>query len=112
MDSLAGMEVFARVVRAGSFSAAARALNQTPSAVSKQIGRIEDRLGARLFNRTTRRLGLTEVGERHEGRVPGLTHDGREIVHMAVTHQIDAPAARGSGQRTHAANSNSCDRLR
>ena len=49
------LEIFARVVQAGSFSAAARDLGLTPSAVSKQIGRLEDRLGARLFNRTTRR---------------------------------------------------------
>lgn len=57
-----GIEVFVRVARAGSFSAAARELDQTPSAVSKQIGRLEDRLGARLFDRTTRRVRLTEVG--------------------------------------------------
>ena len=62
MDSLSAMEVFVRVVQAGSFSAAARTLDLTPSAVSKQIGRLEDRLGARLMNRTTRQLSLTEVG--------------------------------------------------
>ena len=57
-----GIEVFVRVARAGSFSVAARDLDQTPSAISKRIGRLEDRLGARLFNRTTRRVRLTEVG--------------------------------------------------
>lgn len=62
MDAVSEMGVFVRVVQAGSFSAAARALDLTPSAISKQIGRLEDRLGARLFNRTTRRLNLTEVG--------------------------------------------------
>lgn len=62
METLEGLPVFVRVVREGSFSAAARALDQTPSAVSKQIGRLEDRLAVRLFNRTTRRLGLTEEG--------------------------------------------------
>lgn len=62
MDSLNAMEVFVRVVQAGSFSAAARSLDLTPSAVSKQIGRLEDRLAARLINRTTRQLKLTEVG--------------------------------------------------
>jgi DNA-binding transcriptional LysR family regulator len=51
-----GIEVFVRVARAGSFSVAARDLDQTPSAVSKRIGRLEDRLGARLFDRTTRRV--------------------------------------------------------
>ena len=60
--SLTELEVFVRVVQAGSFSAAARGLGLTPSAVSKQIARLEDRLGARLLNRTTRRLSVTEVG--------------------------------------------------
>lgn len=62
METLEGLPVFVRVVREGSFSAAARALDLTPSAVSKQIGRLEDRLAVRLFNRTTRKLGLTEEG--------------------------------------------------
>ncbi len=62
MEHLEGLPVFVRTVREGSFSAAARALDLTPSAVSKQIGRLEDRLAVRLFNRTTRRLSLTEEG--------------------------------------------------
>lgn len=57
------MAVFARVVGAGGFSRAARELKLTPSAVSKKVSRLEDRLGARLLNRTTRRIALTEVGE-------------------------------------------------
>ena len=57
------MMLFAKVVEEGSFSAAARALDLTPSAVSKQISRLESRLGARLINRTTRRLHLTEAGQ-------------------------------------------------
>src|SRR3546814_13455086 len=62
MDNLEGLPVFVRAVREGSFSAAARVLGLTPSAVSKQIGRLEDQLAVRLFNRTTRRLSLTEEG--------------------------------------------------
>ncbi|RYF53845.1 MAG: LysR family transcriptional regulator, partial [Comamonadaceae bacterium] len=46
LDSLPDMAVFARVVAAGSFSAAARALGLTPSAVSRQVARLEARLGA------------------------------------------------------------------
>ena len=46
MDRISAMEVFVRVVQSGSFSAAARDLDLTPSAVSKQIGRLEDRLAA------------------------------------------------------------------
>ena len=51
MDAIEGLPVFVRAVREGSFSGAARALEITPSAVSKQIGRLEDRLSVRLFNR-------------------------------------------------------------
>ncbi|MER8386960.1 LysR family transcriptional regulator [Mesorhizobium sp. M0166] len=56
------IEVFVRVVEAGSFSAAARALRMTPSAVSKLIARLEARLGARLVSRSTRKLQLTPEG--------------------------------------------------
>ena len=62
MDRYGEMDAFVRAINAGGFSAAARALNVTPSAVSKLISRLEDRLGARLLNRTTRRLSLTEEG--------------------------------------------------
>ena len=56
------MEVFVRVVEEGGFSAAARACRMTPSAVSKLVARLETRLGARLVNRSTRRLQLTPEG--------------------------------------------------
>src|SRR5260370_2966839 len=56
------MEVFARVVELGGFSAAARALRMTPSAISKLFGRLETRLSARLVNRSTRTLQLTPAG--------------------------------------------------
>ncbi|MBO9123850.1 MULTISPECIES: LysR substrate-binding domain-containing protein [unclassified Rhizobium] len=63
MERSGEMEVFARVVRDGGFSAAARNLDLTPSAVSKLIARLEARLGTRLLLRTTRALTLTEEGE-------------------------------------------------
>ena len=56
------MSVFVRVVELGGFSPAARALQMTPSAVSKLIARLEERLGARLLNRSTRQLQLTHEG--------------------------------------------------
>ena len=62
MDALSGLAVFVRVVEDGSFSAAARSLFLSKSAVSKQVSGLEDRLGARLLNRTTRRLTLTDAG--------------------------------------------------
>src|SRR5260221_10887966 len=62
MERSGEMEVLARVVEKGSFSAAARSLDLTPSAVSKLSGRLEGRLGTRLLARTTRALTLTEEG--------------------------------------------------
>ena len=56
------LEVFARVVESGGFSAAARRCGMTPSAVSKLITRLEQRLGTRLLNRSTRQLQLTPEG--------------------------------------------------
>lgn len=59
---LPGMAVFARVVEAGSFSAAARQLGTTASAVSRQVARLEQALSLRLLERTTRQLRLNEAG--------------------------------------------------
>lgn len=63
MDRSAQMTAFVCAVDAGSFSSAARELDLTPSALSKLVTRLEDRLGARLLQRTTRRLHLTPEGE-------------------------------------------------
>lgn len=63
MDKTTEMTIFVQAVESGGFSAAARALDLTPSAVSKQIRRLEDRLHIRLFDRTTRRVHLTEAGQ-------------------------------------------------
>ncbi len=69
MDNRAGeLHVFLRVVEAGSFSEAARALLMTPSTVSKLIGRMEARLGVRLLERSTRRLSLTAEGQHYYER--------------------------------------------
>lgn len=63
MIQVGQMLLFARVVESGSFAEAARALGQTRAAVSKQIGALEERIGAQLLQRTTRRMHLTEIGE-------------------------------------------------
>ena len=62
LDRLKGLEVFAKVAAAGSFSAAARALGMSQTMVTKHIAALEARLGAKLFHRTTRRLSITEAG--------------------------------------------------
>lgn len=63
MENLADIAVFVQVVDAGSFTAAAGQLNISKAVVSKYVTRLEERLGARLLQRTTRRLTLTEAGE-------------------------------------------------
>lgn len=62
MEDLQRMAIFARVVEDKSFSAAARRLNLSKSLVSKQVTQLEKSVGARLLNRTTRALSLTEAG--------------------------------------------------
>lgn len=63
MDNRSGeMQIFAKVVETGSFSAAAQALDMTPSAVSKLVSRTEARLGVSLFTRSTRSMSLTSEG--------------------------------------------------
>ncbi|VAW52471.1 Transcriptional regulator, LysR family [hydrothermal vent metagenome] len=62
MDSLTDIAVFVQVVESGSFTVAAERLDISKSVVSKYVTRLEEQLGARLLNRTTRRLSLTEVG--------------------------------------------------
>jgi DNA-binding transcriptional LysR family regulator len=61
METFAGMRLFAEVVDSGSFSAAGRRLGLAASSVARAIGTLENQLGVRLLNRTTRKLGLTEA---------------------------------------------------
>jgi DNA-binding transcriptional LysR family regulator len=63
MDNYRAMAIFVQVVDHGSFSAAARKLGITKSAVSQQVNQLEETLGTRLLHRTTRQLNLTEAGE-------------------------------------------------
>ena len=69
------MEVFVRVVALSGFSAAARDLGMTPSAVSKLVSRLEARLGARLVNRSTRELRLTAEGQAYVERAAAILAD-------------------------------------
>ena len=91
MDSVAGMRIFARVVEAGSFSAAGRQLGVAPSSVSRQINDLEYDLGARLFQRTTRKLSLTEAGRLYDQRVRRILLDIDEAK-LAVSQIGGAPS--------------------
>jgi DNA-binding transcriptional LysR family regulator len=104
MDKLTGMAVFARVIDAGSFTAAAAQLGMSKSAVSKAIAALEDRLGARLVNRTTRCLALTEVGRAFYERCARIVAEAEEA-ELAVTHlqltprgtlRVNAPVSFGA----------------
>nr|WP_315598212.1 LysR family transcriptional regulator [uncultured Cupriavidus sp.] len=90
-DSLPALAAFTRVAQLGSFTAAARALAVSPSAVSQTIRQLEDRLGVRLLQRTTRHVGMTEAGAALLARVaPALAE-----IHAAtddVRQQRDMPA--------------------
>src|SRR5262252_8118397 len=62
MDIVDGMRVFVRVAQRSGFAAAARELRMSPAAVTKHVAALETRVGARLLDRTTRRVALTEAG--------------------------------------------------
>ena len=69
MTNLGDLEVFVRVILCGSMSMAARDLGLSPAVVSKRIKRLEERLGTRLLQRTTRQISLTEAGQGFHERV-------------------------------------------
>ncbi|MCW8881623.1 MAG: LysR family transcriptional regulator [Sedimenticola sp.] len=103
MDSLTDIAVFVQVVESGSFTAAAERLSLSKSVISKYVTRLEDRLGARLLNRTTRRLSLTEAGrafyERSERGLQELAEAELEVSHLLGeprgTLRINAPMSFG-----------------
>jgi DNA-binding transcriptional LysR family regulator len=83
LENLPDMVVFARVVDAGSFSGAARQLGLTPSAVSRQVARLEGVLRVRLLERTTRKLRLTEAGSAAFTRCQALVAAAREVMALS-----------------------------
>ena len=90
MQNLSGMAVFARVAEAKSFSEAARRLGLSKSAVSKQVAQLERSLQARLLNRTTRRLSLTEVGAAFYEHCARMLAEA-EAAELAVSRLYAAP---------------------
>lgn len=78
MDRLLSMRVFQRVIDEGGFAAAARALDMSPAAVTRFVSDLEEHLGTRLMQRTTRRLVLTESGEAFLQRARSILADVEE----------------------------------
>jgi DNA-binding transcriptional LysR family regulator len=93
MQQLEGIMAFVTVVDEGGFSPAARRLGVAKSTISKRIRSLEDRLGARLLNRTTRSQSLTEVGAAYYERCSAIVDAAREA-EAAVTHQQTTPHGR------------------
>lgn len=93
MELLDEMVVFARVVDSGGFTAAARALGLTNSAVSRSVARLEAQLGARLLNRTTRSVSLTELGAEVYPGCARVAQTAREVQALAGRYAL-APQGR------------------
>jgi DNA-binding transcriptional LysR family regulator len=104
MDRLATMETFVHVVDAGSFVAAAQRLNLSPAMVSRHVRELEERLGTRLLNRTTRRIGLTEAGAAYHERCQQILREieeidlavGSEAQHPRGVLRVNAPVVFGA----------------
>jgi len=83
MDRLTSLTVFSRVVECGGFSAAARRLNMSTTMVSHHVQALEERLGVRLLNRTTRKVNLTEIGKAYYERAVQILADLDEADNLA-----------------------------
>ncbi len=86
MDRLLSMRVFERVVDEGGFAAAARALDLSAPVVTRLVADLEDHLGARLLQRSTRRLALTEAGQAYLARVRHILQDIDEAHAVTSAH--------------------------
>jgi DNA-binding transcriptional LysR family regulator len=89
MDRLTEMEAFATVVDQGGFTDAARRMGISKSAVSKHVSALEARLGARLLNRTTRRVSPTEIGLAYYDRALRVVNDAGEADALVSAMQSD-----------------------
>jgi DNA-binding transcriptional LysR family regulator len=88
MDRLTGLTVFGQVVERGGFSAAGRHLNMSVTMVSNHVQALEDRLGVRLLNRTTRKVSLTEIGKAYYDRCTHILADLEQADDLAGAQQV------------------------
>ena len=88
MDRMTSMATFVKVVESGGFSAAARTLSMSPSMVTAHVQSLEERLGVRLLNRSTRRVSLT-VTASNEPAVRLYRHCGFEDVRRFLSYVWD-----------------------
>jgi len=93
MDKLRSMQFFCRAVEAGSFARAAAALNVVPSAFSKGIAALEDDIGFRLLNRSTRRMSLTEEGSAYYEKCRAVL---QQVDDMEAGSRSDSRQLRGT----------------
>ena len=84
MDTIDGMKTIVAVVETGSFTAAGDRLNISKALVSKYVGEVEEALGVRLFNRSTRRLAITEAGQNYYDKVVPLLEEYGELLDNVV----------------------------
>ncbi|MFT3799941.1 MAG: LysR family transcriptional regulator [Burkholderiaceae bacterium] len=89
LPDLEGIAVFARVAELRSFSAAADDLRLSKATVSKIVSRLEERLGTRLFHRTTRRLATTDAGQRLQAAASALLAAGEDIENQALSQSSE-----------------------
>ncbi|MFN3436505.1 MAG: LysR family transcriptional regulator [Acidovorax sp.] len=90
MDRLQAMKIFERVVEEGGFAAAARAMDMSPPVVTRMVAELEQHLGTRLLQRTTRKLALTDAGDAYLQRVRAILHeiDDAEAAAAASTRDL------------------------